>query len=224
MARRRRRRVRYRSNDPTPRRRRRRARYRYNAPSPRRRHRRRRIRHAFALNPRRRSRRYRRNPQGRAMAFRLDQPQQWIPPAVTVGLAVSTAAVAPRMVAGPGVTKPMAYLVQAGVGLGGALVMPMLGFRPIHAFLWPVAVFGVIAFDWIRTYALPWMGLSAYPYETAAELADMGQEPYYPPSLSQNEEIAAYPYQLGQAEEDLAAGPYGKTGYSSAVPGAPWES
>lgn len=191
------------------RRRRRRPRYHFNAPG--RRRRRRRRFYGFRSNSPRRHRRrrhYRRNPA--AAGLQIGRWQTWAPYVMTGAVSAIATAAAPSFM-GPAVTPMWAYGVQGAVAVGGAIVLPMLGFRGAHGMTWFVVSGAVIVADMIKRYVMPMVGLAAYPYDAHAQLSAMGQEPYYPPRLYAgygNGNLEAYPFQEGM-------------GAYEAVPGAP---
>jgi hypothetical protein len=162
------------------------------------------------------------------MTMAFTRPMTWIPPVAAAGAGAISAAAAARMFLGPGATPPMSYLVEGGVGvLGWPLLLASGMVRPVTAFSFFVGATVPIVSDMFSRYIFRAMGLSAYAYDTAAELAEMGQEPRFPPSLS---DVGAYAYELQGADEeamgDLATAPYGGTyaGYGGAMPRAPWET
>ena len=197
-------------------------------------------------NPRRRSRRmhsnvrhvtryryrtrgYHRNLRRRSRAlgagFAITRPATWVPGVLSAGAGAVTATVLPRMVVGAGATTPVVYAIQAGVGVAGATVLGMTGLvRTSTAFFFFVGATVPIVSDLFARFVLPWLGMAAYSYETAAELAELGQEPHYPPTLS------AYSYEAVGAEEEEALGDspqynvdtIGAGGYGSAAPEGPW--
>jgi len=127
----------------------------------------------------------------------------WVPYLLTGSAAALLTGFAPRAL-GPGVLPWQAYLVQSGVAVGGGFLLANMPgmLRPAHGLVFFVVSGGVILADIVKRYLLPATGLAAYPYESHAALSEMGQEPYYPPSLSAEAEeaISAYPYELGAYE------------------------
>lgn len=168
---------------------------------PRRRHRRNPLVH---IN--RSHRRHRRNPvRGRVAIMK---PGTWIPYVLTAGASATLTAAAPRLFFGSTVTPTMAYLTQAGVGVAGGVILPMV-VDPIHGLVWLVVSGGIILADTIGRYALSALGLSAYPGYGAAPVA-----PYYPPRLSGVEE---YPFRNAALGGGEAMGNFG-----AEIPDAPW--
>ena len=107
----------------------------------------------------------------------------WIPYLATAGVSALATGMAPRLL-GPAVTPMYAYGVQAGVAVLGGIGLPMLGLGRAHGLVWFLAAGAIIMSDVIYRYVMPQLGLAAYPYEAHAALSSMGQEPFYPPSLS----------------------------------------
>jgi len=156
----------------------------------------RRRRRAFAFNPHRphrhrrararhrrnRARRYRRNPATAVGGIRLMQPGTWFPYVMTAAASGLATGFAPRLL-GPNVTPMWAYGAQAAVAVAGAVALPMF-LKPAHGVVWFVVGIGIIVADAVARYLLPMTGLAAYPYQAHAALAGMGQQPYYPPTLS----------------------------------------
>jgi hypothetical protein len=144
--------------------------------------------------------RYRRN---RAVAasggFALMRPMTWAPQLMTLGIAGAVSAVAPRVILGPAVTPNQAYLVQAGVAVGGAIVLPMF-LRRSFGFFWFLGSLIPIVTDAVVRYLFPVVGLAAYPYEAHAALSGVGQQPYYPPTLSDADGMGYYPGRLSAYE------------------------
>lgn len=145
-------------------------------------------------------RRYRRNQPG--VALRLQDPMTWAPYLVTSGLAATVTVAAPRFL-GLAVTPMQAYMVQGAVAVGGGLLIPMMGVRPIHGLIWFATSGAIILADSIGRFFMRWMGLAAYPYET------VGQLPYYPPQLYGGAE--AYPYETVEQYEAVPSAPYEPT-------------
>jgi hypothetical protein len=166
-------------------------------------------------------------------AFAITRPASWMPAVVMTGLGATVSAFAPR-IAGPAVTPPVAYLIQAGQGALVATVLPLTGLvRPVSGFFYFVGAFVPIVTDFFQRFVMRWVGLAAYTYETAAELSELGQEPYYPASLSDMDAYAYEGVSDGLAvspqysvdagdEEGMAYGGVGDAGYGSAAPEAPW--
>ncbi len=164
--------------------------------------------------------------------FQLARPGTWAPGVLAAGAGAITATVLPRIVVGAGVTTPVVYAMQAGVGVVGASILGWSGMvRPSTAMFFFVGSTVPIVSDLFARFVLPWLGMAAYSYETAAELAELGQEPHFPPTLS------AYAYETvsqladGTGDDDtLSVSPqYGVddmggmgAGYGSAAPEAPW--
>ena len=172
---------------------------------------------------------YRHNLRRRSRAlgagFAITRPATRVPGVLSAGAGAVTATVLPRMVVGAGATTPVVYAIQAGVGVAGATVLGMTGLvRTSTAFFFFVGATVPIVSDLFARFVLPWLGMAAYSYETAAELAELGQEPHYPPTLS------AYSYEAVGAEEEEALGDspqynvdtIGAGGYGSAAPEGPW--
>ena len=159
-----------------------------------RRNRARRVVYRHRRNPGRRH--YRRNPE--ALAINMWRPMTWFPFALTAGLSATATAAAPRLIFGAAVAPTQAYLTQAGIAVGGGLLLPMLGLKKAHGVVWFLTGVAIIVADTVGRYAMKALGLSAYP-----------QFPYYPARLSGTE---AYPYQ--------ALGQDGLEAYEP-VPGAP---
>jgi len=110
------------------------------------------------------------------------QPATWFPFVMTAAASGLATGFAPRLW-GPTVTPAWAYGTQAGVAVAGLVALPMF-LRPAHGVVWFVVSFGIIVADMVARYLLPMTGLAAYPYQAHAALAGMGQQPYYPPTLS----------------------------------------
>lgn len=120
--------------------------------------------------------------------MRLTRPATWLPFVATAAVAGLTVGFAPRLW-GPAVTPLWAYGTQAAVAVAGGIVLPMFLSRA-HGLVWFVVGFGIIAADMVARYLFPMVGLAAYPYQSHAALAGIGQTPYYPPTLS---ELGYYP-------------------------------
>ncbi len=182
----------------------RRRRRRYNPPRSRRR---RYARH----NPHRayrRRRHYRRHNPPRSRAIALTQPMTWVPPLLTGAAAATVSASAPRLILGADATPAQHYMVQAGVALAGAVVLPMLGLRGYHPVAWIVGAAAPIVATFVTDKLAAMLGLSWYPYQA------LGQAPYYPPRLYGAD---MYPYEGGQVMWDYQ--PQERTG----APEAPFE-
>jgi len=121
-------------------------------------------------NPVHHRRRFRRNPV-KVTGIVLKRPSTWISYLVTAGASATVTAAAPKLLFGAGVGTYEAYLTQAGVGIAGAILLPMVT-NPIHGLVWFVVSGSIIVADTIGRYALSALGLSAYP------------GPYYPARLS----------------------------------------
>ncbi len=145
-------------------------------------HRRRRAR--FRMH---RRRHYRRNP-SRSVGFAITRPATYLPYVGTAAVAALATGFAPRLW-GPNVTATWAYGTQAAVAVVGGTVVGMFVGRA-HGLVWLVVGLGIIVADMTARYLLPMTGLAAYPYQSHAALAGIGQQPYYPPTLS---ELGYYP-------------------------------
>jgi hypothetical protein len=174
---------------------------------PRRRHRRRTNRARRRYNPpryhRRRHlrRRHRRNPSRAASRVAITRPMTWLPYVFAGGAAATLSAVAPRLIYGasldPVADANKVYLVQAGVAVAGAVVLPMVGFRGWYPMAWIVGAAAPIVAHFVGERVTGWLGLSGtgwYPYQA------LHQAPYYPPRLygGVGESVGMYPFEGGR--------------------------
>jgi hypothetical protein len=132
--------------------------------------------------------RRRRNP---ASSVSLTHPTQWMGPVLTAIAGGGSAVIAPRALLGPTVTANQAYLVQAGVALGGALGLRLLKFRGVYQLMWLAGAAVMVTGDLVGRRLMAALGLSYYPYQSLAA------DPYYPPRLYGTGDMALYPYAGG---------------------------
>jgi len=130
------------------------------------------------------------------------RPASWLPYVFTAGVSALATGFAPRFW-GPAVTPAWAYGTQAAVAIAGGMVLPMV-LGKAHGLVWFLVGFGIIAADMIARYVLPMTGLAAYPYQSHAALTGIGQQPYYPPTLSAYPELGAYPHLSAYENTPLA--------------------
>jgi len=112
-------------------------------------------------NPVHHRRRFRRNPV-KVTGIVLKRPGTWLPYLLTAGASATVTAAAPKLLFGATVGTYEAYLTQAGIGVAGAILLPMV-MNPIHGLVWFVVSGSIIVADTIGRYALGALGLGAYP-------------------------------------------------------------
>lgn len=146
--------------------------------------------------------RYRRNRALAGGAVNFMRPMTWLPQVFAASLGAISTEVVPRFLPAGLITSPnMHMLAQGVIAAGGAMVLPMLGFRR-YSLWWFVGGLLPIFTSLIRTYLLPMIGMGAYPYsygEMGDYAGDLSQLPAYPPRLYGAD---AYPFQVGEDMTD----------------------
>lgn len=184
---------------------------------PRRRHHTYRRRHYARANPHRvryrhryRNHRRRHNPP-RSRGIALASPMTWLPPLLTGAVAATLSGTVPKLILADDTNLTQTYLVQAGVAVAGAFILPMLGLRGSHPVAWIVGAAAPIVAHFVTDRLAAMIGLGWYPYQA------LGQSPYYPPRLYGTGAADMYPYEGGKVMWDYA--PQERTG----APEAPFE-